>query len=60
MPHPMKPSPRAALVETVGDAIEKVLRKTLADEDQRMDIALEVCDEVLRNIDNKTKKREVV
>ena len=40
--------------------IEKVLRKTLADEDQRMDIALEVCDEVLRTIDNKTKKREVV
>ena len=33
-----------------------MLRKTLADEDQRMDIALEVCDEVLRTIDNKTKK----
>ena len=56
MPHPMKPSSRAALVETVGDCIEKVLRKTLADEDKRMDIALEVCDEVLREIDKKGEK----
>lgn len=60
MPHPMKPNPKAALVETIGDAIEKVLRKTLADADLRMDIAIEVCDEVLRTIDNKTKKREAV
>tara|TARA_R110000803_G_scaffold153330_2_gene218215 strand:- start:5909 stop:6091 length:183 start_codon:yes stop_codon:yes gene_type:complete len=60
MPHPMKPSSRAALVETVGNCIEKVLRKTLADEDKRMDIALEVCDEVLREIDKKGEKNEFI
>ncbi len=60
MPHPMKPNPKAALVETIVDAIEKVLSKTLADADLRMHIAIKVCDEVLRTIDNKTKKREAV
>lgn len=52
----MKPNLRASLVEVVGDCIEKVLRKTLSNEDLRMDIAIEVCDEVLREIDKKGEK----
>ncbi len=56
---------RAILVEVVSGCVDKVLKKhsknestDLADENIRIDIAMEVCDEVLSIVAKKEDKNE--
>lgn len=58
-------SRRAILVEVVSGCVDKVLKKhsknestNLADENIRIDIAMEVCDEVLLIVDKKEDRNE--
>ena len=54
MPYPMKP--KAAMVFLVSECIDKVLKqhavtemsKIVLNEDTRMEIAMDTCDEILR------------
>ena len=48
MPYPMKP--KAAMVAIVSKSVLKTLKKHISDEDKRVDIALDVCDDILKSL----------
>ena len=48
MPYPMKP--KAAMVAIVSKSVLKTLEKHISDEDKRVDIALDVCDDILKTL----------
>ena len=57
MPYPMKP--KAAMVFLVSECIDKVLKHyAVADENTRMEIAMDTCDEILRRIEKKGESNE--
>jgi len=57
MPYPMKP--KAAMVFLVSECIDKVLKHyEVADENTRMEIAMDTCDEILRRIEKKGESNE--
>ena len=64
MPYPMKP--KAAMVFLVSECIDKVLKqhavtetsKIVLNEDTRMEIAMDTCDEILRRIEKKGESNE--
>ena len=46
--------PKAAMVFLVSECIDKVLKHyAVADENTRMEIAMDTCDEILRRIEKK-------
>ena len=48
-----KMNARANLVEIVGSSVDKVLKKhKVKNKDKRIEIAMDVCDEILRFLDN--------
>jgi len=50
MPYPMKQNPKAAMVAIVSKSVLKTLEKHISDEDKRVDIALDVCDDILKTL----------
>jgi len=52
MPYPMKKkiNAKGAMVSIVSASVIKSLEKHIADENQRLDIALDVCDDILRTL----------
>ena len=57
MPYPMKKrNPRAAMVALVSECIDNALKKVLVSEEQRLDVCMDACDEILRRIDKKGEK----
>jgi len=63
MPYPMKKKSnvKGAMVHIVSNSVIKNLEQHIADKDQRVDIALNVCDDIIRTIENpkKFKKHDV-
>mgnify|MGYP003153333156 CR=1 FL=1 len=65
MPYPMrKRNPRAAMVSLISKCIDKVLKehavtetsKIVLNENFRIQVAMDTCDEILRAIDKKGEK----
>jgi len=54
MPYPMKP--KAAMVAIVSKSVLKALEKHIPDEDKRVDVALDVCDDILRTLQRRREK----
>ena len=52
MPYPMKKkiNAKAALVSIVSKSVLKALEKHIPDEDKRVDVALDVCDDILKTL----------
>ena len=52
MPYPMKKkiNAKGTMVSIVSASVIKSLEKHIADENQRLDIALDVCDDILRTL----------
>ena len=50
MPYPMKQNPKAAMVAIVSKSVLKTLENHISDEDKRVDIALDVCDDILKTL----------
>ena len=52
MPYPMKKkiNAKGAMVSIVSASVIKSLEKHIADENQRLDIALDVCDDILKTL----------
>tara|TARA_R110001592_G_scaffold309361_1_gene583543 strand:+ start:47 stop:232 length:186 start_codon:yes stop_codon:yes gene_type:complete len=59
-PFKNKDNAKSIMVEVVGSAINKILKKNqeidLTKEDNRIDIAMAVCDEVIRVVETGLKK----
>lgn len=66
MPYPMKP--KAAMVFIISECIDKVLKqhavtemsKVVLNEDTRMEIAMDTCDEILRRIEKKGELKDEI
>jgi len=58
MPYPMKKkiNAKGAMVSIVSASVIKSLEKHIADENQRLDIALDVCDDILRTLQRRREK----
>ena len=54
MPYPMKP--KAAMVAIVSKSVLKTLEKHISDEDKRVDIALDVCDDILKTLQRRREE----
>jgi len=54
----MKPKPKNVMVQIVSYSIIKNLEAHIKDEDTRVDIALNVCDDIIRTIENPKKFRK--
>ena len=52
MPYPMKKkiNAKGTMVSIVSASVIKSLEKHIADENQRLDIALDVCDDILKTL----------
>ena len=54
MPYPMKkrqPNAKAQMVQVVSSSVMKILKDHIYDKDTRLDISLDICDDILRRID---------
>ena len=51
-----KRNPRAALVSLVRECVDNALKKVLVSEEQRLDVCMDACDEILRRIEKKGEK----
>jgi hypothetical protein len=58
MPYPMKKNAKGVMVNIVSNSIIKNLKKHIHDEDKRVDIALNVCDDIIKTIENPKKFRK--
>ena len=58
MPYPMKKkiNAKGTMVSIVSASVIKSLEKHIADENQRLDIALDVCDDILRTLQRRREK----
>tara|TARA_R100001015_G_C4414953_1_gene17774 strand:- start:45 stop:221 length:177 start_codon:yes stop_codon:yes gene_type:complete len=57
MPYPMKKqNAKATMVALVSECVDNALKKVLVSEEQRLDVCMDACDEILRRIDNKGEK----
>ena len=59
MPYPMKkrqPNAKAQMVQVVSSSVMKILKDHIYDKDTRLDISLDICDDILRRIDKGERK----
>ena len=58
MPYPMKKkiNAKAAMVSIVSTSVLKALEKHIPDKDKRVDVALDVCDDILRTLQRRREK----
>ena len=58
MPYPMKKkiNEKAALVSIVSKSVLKALEKHISDEDKRVDVALDLCDDILKTLQRRREE----
>ena len=59
MPYPMKKyetNAKAQMVQVVSSSVIKILKQHIYDKDTRVDISLDICDDILRRIDKGERK----
>ena len=59
MPYPMKKyetNAKAQMVQVVSSSVIKILKDHIYDKDTRVDISLDICDDILRKIDKGESK----
>ena len=58
MPYPMKKktNAKAAMVSIVSKSVLKALEKHIPDEDKRVAVALDVCDDILKTLQRRREK----
>ena len=48
--------PKAAMVAIVSNSVIKALKKHIPDQDKRVDVALDVCDDILKTLQRRREK----